>query len=49
MLVGHIERYSERGMDYVATIRGLMTTNGLRNFDDARLSDIEFLVQATAR
>lgn len=49
MLAGHIERYSERGMDYVATIRGLMTANGLRNFDDARLSDIEFLVQATAR
>ncbi len=48
-LAGHIERYSERGTDYVATIRGLMTANGLRNFDDARLSDIEFLVQATAR
>lgn len=49
MLAGHIKRYSERGMDYVATIRGLMTANGLHNFDDARLSDIEFLVQATAR
>jgi Bax protein len=48
-LAGHIERYSERGVDYIATIRGLMTSNGLRNFDDARLSDIEFLVQAVAR
>ena len=48
-LAGHIERYSERGVDYIATIRGLMTSNGLRNFDDARLSDIEFLVQAAAR
>ena len=49
VLVGHIERYSERGIDYIAAIRGLMTANGLRNFDDAKLSDIEFLVQATAR
>jgi len=49
VLVGHIERYSERGQDYIASIRHLMASNGLRNFDDARLSDIEFLVQATAR
>jgi len=48
-LAGHIERYSERGVDYISAIRGLMTSNGLRNFDDARLSDIEFLVQAVAR
>ncbi len=49
ILAGHIERYSERGVDYIATIRGLIASNSLRNFDDARLSDIEFLVQATAR
>jgi Bax protein len=36
-LAQHLQRYSERGMDYVRDIRSLMRVNGLRPLDRARL------------
>lgn len=33
-----LHRYSERGQDYVRTIRGLIKSNGLDDFDQARLN-----------
>lgn len=39
-LAQHLQRYSERGMDYVRDIRALMRVNGLRAFDRARLDSI---------
>jgi Bax protein len=36
-LAQHLQRYSERGMDYVRDVRSLMRVNGLRAFDRARL------------
>ena len=38
-LVGTLDRYSERGDDYIATIRSIIESNGLRAYDRARLSD----------
>jgi Bax protein len=38
-LVGALDRYSERGEDYVATIRSIINSNDLRAYDKARLSD----------
>lgn len=37
-LVETLRRYSERGEDYVKTLRSIMTTNELGRLDDARLS-----------
>lgn len=37
-LVGALDRYSERGEDYVAAIRLIIESNGLRAYDRARLS-----------
>jgi Bax protein len=36
-LASHIERYSERGQDYIAAVRRLMRVNGLTDFDRAVL------------
>jgi Bax protein len=36
-LAQHLQRYSERGMDYVRDVRALMRVNGLRPLDRARL------------
>jgi Bax protein len=36
-LAQHLQRYSERGMDYVRDIRSLMRVNGLRPLDRAKL------------
>jgi Bax protein len=36
-LAQHLQRYSERRMDYVRDVRGLMRANSLRGFDQARL------------
>ncbi len=36
-LVGTLERYSERGADYIATIRAIMRGNRLTQFDRAQL------------
>ena len=36
-LAQHLQRYSERGMDYVRDVRSLMRVNGLRPLDRARL------------
>jgi Bax protein len=36
-LAGHLQRYSERRMDYVRDVRSLMRVNGLRSLDNARL------------
>jgi Bax protein len=38
-LVGTLDRYSERGDAYIATIRSIIESNGLRAYDRARLSD----------
>ncbi len=38
-LVGALDRYSERGEDYIAAIRSIIKSNGLRAYDRARLSD----------
>ncbi|MEE2980579.1 MAG: glucosaminidase domain-containing protein [Pseudomonadota bacterium] len=38
-LVGTLDRYSERGEQYIATIRSIIESNGLRAYDRARLSD----------
>ncbi len=43
-LAGTLESYSERGEDYVETIRSIIATNGLHAFDRARLREKEFLV-----
>ncbi len=37
-LAAGLHRYSERGQDYVRTIRGLIKSNGLDDFDQARLN-----------
>ncbi|MFM8801370.1 MAG: hypothetical protein ACKOEE_12575 [Tagaea sp.] len=39
-LAPHLQRYSERGLDYVRDLRALMRVNGLRAFDRARLDSI---------
>jgi Bax protein len=36
-LAQHLHRYSERRMDYVRDVRGLMRANALRGLDRARL------------
>jgi len=36
-LVGHLERYSELGAEYVRRLRATIRANGLTRFDDARL------------
>jgi Bax protein len=38
-LASHLARYSQRGPEYVRTIRNLIVANGLRALDDARLRD----------
>lgn len=38
-LAGTLTRYSERGKDYIKTIRVIMKENDLRHFDDVRLHD----------
>jgi Bax protein len=38
-LAGHLTRYSQRGPEYVRTIRNLIAGNGLSALDDARLRD----------
>lgn len=40
-LAGKLGRYSQRGAAYVARIRGLITVNGLRDLDDAKLDERE--------
>ena len=40
-LAGTLGRYSQRNGDYVRRIRGLITVNGLRQFDDAALDERE--------
>ncbi len=37
-LAGTLERYSERGAEYVADVRGIISTNGLAALDGARLA-----------
>lgn len=37
-LAAGLHRYSERGQDYIRTIRGLIKSNGLDDFDQARLN-----------
>jgi Bax protein len=37
VLAQHLQRYSERKMDYVRDVRAVMRANGLRAFDGARL------------
>ena len=39
LLVGNLKNYSQRGQEYVGTIRGLIKSNNLRHLDDARLRD----------
>ena len=39
VLAGSMTRYSERGQEYVETIRTIMRTNGLAAFDGAKLQD----------
>ena len=39
MLAGSLVRYSERGADYIKTIRTIMRVNALHLFDSARLRD----------
>ncbi len=39
MLAGRLTSYSERGPEYVATLRGLIDTNKLQPLDDARLDN----------
>jgi Bax protein len=38
-LAGTLHRYSVRGQDYIRTIRSIMKSNGLDQFDAARLAD----------
>lgn len=38
-LAGTLHRYSVRGPDYIRTIRSIMKSNGLEQFDAARLTD----------
>ena len=38
-LAGTLIKYSERGEDYIATIRGHITANRLQQFDEAALAD----------
>jgi Bax protein len=38
-LAGTLHRYSVRGPDYIRTIRSIMKSNGLEQFDAARLAD----------
>jgi Bax protein len=38
-LAGTLHRYSVRGQDYIRTIRSIMKSNGLEQFDSARLAD----------
>ena len=40
-LIGTLERYSERGKDYVETIRVIVRVNKLQQFDTARLATAE--------
>lgn len=44
-LAGALDRYSERGEAYIATIRSIIDSNGLRAYDRARLSDDEALAR----
>ena len=39
-LVGTLLKYSQQGPKYIATIRTIMQTNGLGEFDDARLQSL---------
>lgn len=39
-LVGTLHKYSERGFEYIETIRTIMRVNGLDAFDRARLQDL---------
>jgi len=39
VLVGQLDKYSERGQDYVKSLRKMIDGNRLRRLDDARLSD----------
>ncbi|MCH7955950.1 MAG: glucosaminidase domain-containing protein [Proteobacteria bacterium] len=39
VLAGELTAYSQRGADYVATIRTIIEANGLSRLDDARLSE----------
>lgn len=41
VLVGTLQKYSERGPKYIKTIRTIMRVNGLGAFDRARLQDLE--------
>jgi Bax protein len=43
-LIGALDRYSERGEDYISTIRTIIEFNGLRAYDRARLSDGDVVV-----
>ena len=38
-LVAALKKYSERGADYIKTIRIIMRVNALHVFDDARLGE----------
>lgn len=38
-LAGTLHRYSVRGQDYIRTIRSIMKTNALEQFDSAKLAD----------
>jgi len=40
-LIGALESYSETGQHYIDTLRVIITSNRLRQFDDARLDDQE--------
>lgn len=42
-LVATLDRYSERGGDYIKTIRSLIRVNHLQAFDKARLNDQRFV------
>ncbi len=39
VLAGELTAYSQRGAEYVASIRTIIETNGLRRLDDARFSE----------
>ena len=38
-LIDGLRRYSERGKNYVKSLRSIIAVNEFRHFDDARLSD----------
>lgn len=40
-LIGALHKYSERGSEYIETIRAIMRVNGLGAFDRARLQDLD--------